>query len=101
MNQMERSNRTLSNVGNILLIGGASVAALSLVPVLLGFGSLGVAGGSIAAGIQSSIGSVAAGSWFATLTSYGMTGAFTGIAVKGLLVSGVGAGIRLNEENNN
>ena len=47
----------------------------------IGFGSSGVAAGSIAAGVQSSFGSVAAGSWFATLTSAGMAGAGYIVAV--------------------
>ena len=39
---------------------------------LLGFGVLGIVKGSIAAGIQSTIGLVTAGSLFALLTSLGM-----------------------------
>ncbi len=39
---------------------------------LLGFGVLGIVKGSFAAGIQSSIGRVAAGSLFALLQSLGM-----------------------------
>jgi len=60
-------------------VGGAfgAVGSYFGVPAILsglGFGSIGVTGGSIAAGIQSSLGAVTAGSWFATLTSAGMTG---------------------------
>ena len=59
--------------------GGAFGALCSFfgVPAILsgvGFGSIGVTAGSIAAGIQSSLGLVTAGSWFATLTSAGMAG---------------------------
>ena len=39
---------------------------------VLGFGSTGIVGGSLAAGIQSWIGNVAGGSWFATLQSLGI-----------------------------
>ena len=60
-------------------VGGAlgAVGSYLGVPAILsavGFGSIGVTGGSIAAGIQSYFGLVTAGSWFATLTSAGMAG---------------------------
>ena len=60
-------------------VGGALGAVSSYLGVpailsFLGFGSIGVTAGSIAAGIQSSLGLVTAGSWFATLTSAGMAG---------------------------
>ena len=60
-------------------VGGAvgAVGSYLGVPAMLsalGFGTIGVTGGSIAAGVQSSLGAVTAGSWFATLTSAGMTG---------------------------
>ncbi|KAH6670294.1 hypothetical protein F5X68DRAFT_265045 [Plectosphaerella plurivora] len=49
----------------------------------LGFGSIGVAGGSLAAFLQSTIfgAAVPAGSWFATMTSLGMTGGFSLVAL--------------------
>lgn len=53
--------------------------------------SAGVAGGSIAAVVQSLIGNVAKGSLFALLTSLGATGAFT-MGPLGIVVLGVGAG---------
>ncbi|KAG6197129.1 hypothetical protein E4U50_007983 [Claviceps purpurea] len=74
----------------------AAVPALAVAPVLgsLGFGALGPVAGSAAAGIQSGIGNVAAGSLFATLQSAGMGGA--GIAVVNAAVSGAaGAGSAL------
>ncbi len=45
---------------------------LGLILTILGFGALGIIKGSLAACIQSSMGYVAAGSLFATLTSLGM-----------------------------
>ena len=55
----------------------------------LGFGTAGIVGGSIAAGIQS-IGNVAAGSLFATLTSLGMTGVFASTVAVGAILGGAG-----------
>ncbi|GIY66462.1 hypothetical protein CDAR_55802 [Caerostris darwini] len=55
--------------GATLVIGGATVAL-----PLLGFTSSGVAAGSVAAGIQSKIGCVVAGSYFATAQSAGAAG---------------------------
>ncbi|KAL9117436.1 MAG: hypothetical protein Q9187_006030 [Circinaria calcarea] len=57
---------------------------------LLGFGSLGPVGGSIAAGLQASIGSVPAGSAFAFFQSAAMGGAaLSGVAAGGAGVAGV------------
>lgn len=56
----------------------------------LGFGTAGIVGGSIAAGIQSIIGNVAAGSLFATLTSLGMTGVFASTVAVGAILGGAG-----------
>ena len=55
-----------------------------------GFTSSGIAAGSIAAGIQSVIGNVAAGSTFATLQSLGATGVIAGLGITGGVVSAVG-----------
>ena len=60
-------------VGGIVGISAATIG----VPVALstiGFSAAGVVGGSIAAGVQSGIGSVAAGSTFAVLQSAGAAG---------------------------
>ncbi|KAG6060490.1 hypothetical protein E4U17_004177 [Claviceps sp. LM77 group G4] len=69
----------------------AAAPGLAVVPALggLGFGSLGPVAASAAAGIQSGIGNVAAGSIFATLQSAGMGGA--GTVVVNAAVSGAGA----------
>ena len=57
-----------------------AVSAAAALPIALGFGSAGVVSGSVAAGVQSGIGSVASGSLFSVAQSYGMTGAFSSIA---------------------
>ena len=59
----------------------------------IGFGTTGIAAGSIAAVTQSSIGAVAAGSTFATMTSLGMTGVFSTLAGVGTTITSVGAAI--------
>lgn len=60
----------------IIIVGviGLLCIAFGLITTLLGFGYIGISSGSIAAGIQSQIGNVVAGSLFAKLTSLGMTG---------------------------
>ena len=76
----------MSFLGKILkytAIGGAAVATVATLPILLGFGSAGIVAGSVAAGIQSAIGNVAAGSAFAWLTSLGMTGTLATTATVG------------------
>ena len=67
-------------------VGGAlgAVGSYLGVPAVLsaiGFGSIGIGAGTIAAGVQSYFGAVTAGSWFATLTSAGMAGVATGPAM--------------------
>lgn len=81
----------------IAIVGGV-VGTAAVLPILLGFGSVGIAAGSAAAGVQASIGSVAAGSWFATMTSLGMTGAFTTAAAAGAGTAVVGAGTLVTAE---
>lgn len=79
-----------------LAVGGA-LGCFALAPVALGaigFSAAGVVGGSIAAGVQSSIGSVAAGSLFATLQSVGAAGfAASTVAGTTVAVGGTVAGI--------
>jgi hypothetical protein len=76
---------------NYLLYGGLIVGAVGLAPIMFGFGTAGVAAGSLAAGTQSTIGAVSAGSWFATVTSLGMKGVFVKTAVAGGVSTGVAA----------
>jgi hypothetical protein len=70
-------------IGLPLTIAGAGLSA-----TLAGFGAAGIAGGSIAALIQSGIGNVAAGSLFATMQSLGATGTFTAMTTGGLVTAG-------------
>ena len=44
---------------------GGTIAIAASIPIIMGFGAAGIMGGSIAAGIQSGIGNVVAGSMFA------------------------------------
>ena len=74
-----------------LIIGGALTALGGLGGTLLGFGTSGIVAGSAAAAAQAAIGNVAAGSVFATLTSWGMTGVFTTAAYAGGAAAAVGA----------
>jgi len=57
----------------IIVAGTVATTAATSIPWALGFTNAGVAAGSIAAGIQSGIGSVAAGSWFAGMQSVAAT----------------------------
>ena len=67
---------TIKNIGLTLLVFGT-------LPILTGFGILGISGGSLAAFFQSIIGNVSAGSFFAGMTSLGMKGFFAKIATTG------------------
>jgi hypothetical protein len=65
-----------------------AVAGVGLGATVAGFGAAGIAVGSIAAGIQSSIGNVAAGSLFATMQSLGATGTtFSAMTTGGIAVT--------------
>lgn len=69
--------------------GGVAVGAACAIPIGIGFTGAGIAGGSLAALWQASIGNVAAGSAFATLQSLGATGVFaTGATVGGATAAG-------------
>ena len=78
-------------MASLLIIGGSLAAASGIGASLLGFGTAGIAAGSIAAATQATIGNVAAGSLFATLTSWGMTGVFTTTATTGGITAALGA----------
>ena len=69
---------------------GGTVAVAATVPILMGFGTAGIVGGSIAAWIQSAI---AAGSLFAAFQSAGATGALAGTALAGGATAAVGGGV--------
>jgi len=66
------------------ICAGTLTTAIASVPILFGFGTAGIAAGSAAAAVQSSIGLVKAGSLFASLTSLGMKGIFAKVAVSGV-----------------
>jgi len=82
------TNKNRSGTGmsktDAAVVGTSAAAAATSVPWLIGFTNSGVAAGSFAATIQSGIGSVVAGSSFATMQSIGATT---------LLGTGVGLGI--------
>ena len=71
-------------------ITGGVIAGVALIPITLGFGTAGIIGGSIAAGIQAAIGNVAAGSIFAVCTSLGMSGVFASTAAVGAILGAGG-----------
>ncbi len=76
--------------GGALGIGTAAGVGVPVAGTAAGFTSSGIAAGSIAAGVQSSIGSVAAGSTFATLQSIGATGGFAILGPISLIAGAVG-----------
>ena len=65
----------------------------------LGFGSAGIVGGTVAAGIQAGIGNVVAGSAFAALQALGAAGIFTTVGIAGgavaLVIGGGYAGYKI------
>ncbi|KAH7116876.1 hypothetical protein B0J11DRAFT_583583 [Dendryphion nanum] len=73
----------------------APAAIFSPVLGLVGFTGVGIAGGSIAAGVQSAMGTVGAGSVFATLQSAAMGGYGTTV-----VANGVRAGVMMAEHEN-
>jgi len=75
-----------------LVVGGGAVVAAPLVLSAAGFTAGGVAAGSAAAFVQSMIGNVAAGSWFALCQSAGAAGiATSSSAVIGTVGAAVGS----------
>ena len=84
------SSNIWKKVGIGAAITGGVVAGVALCPIFLGFGTAGIVGGSIAAGIQSIIGNVAAGSLFAVCTSLGMSGVFATSAAVGTILGAGG-----------
>ena len=88
---MESQNSSLwRKIGLGAAITGGVIAGVALLPITLGFGTAGIVGGSIAAGIQAAIGNVAAGSLFAVCTSLGMTGIFASTAAVGAILGAGG-----------
>ena len=91
-------NNNLKKIGKAALITGGIVLGVASIPMIMGFGTAGIVGGSIAAGIQAMIGNVAAGSLFAVCTSLGMTGVFASSAAVGAIlgIGGLAAYIKGN-----
>ncbi len=77
----------MSSIALIAGLGGLILMGISSIPALIGFGTVGVVAGSAAAGVQAGMGSVAAGSWFAIITSLAMKGAFLNSAALGAATS--------------
>jgi hypothetical protein len=63
---------------------GLLVAGAAVVPIALGFGTLGITAGSIAAGLQASVGELSAGSLISTMTSWAMRGYFANAVYGGI-----------------
>ena len=72
---------------------GVFIATPKLILSILGFGAAGVAKGSIAASIHSVIGSVSAGSLFATAQSTGAVWAISWTTIGGMTLLGTAAGV--------
>ena len=84
------NNNLWKKIGIGATITGGVIAGVALLPMTLGFGTAGIVGGSVAAGIQAAIGNVAAGSLFAVCTSLGMSGVFASTAVVGAILGAGG-----------
>ncbi|KAJ3267869.1 hypothetical protein HDV01_003871 [Terramyces sp. JEL0728] len=82
---------------HVAITGVVVIAPLAVTGIItaVGFGAGGVAAGSFAAGIQSSLGSVSAGSLFATLQSVGVVGLSAGVESMISVIGGSAAGIGL------
>ncbi len=76
---------------NTVIVGlGLVISTIALIPNILGFGTVGIAAGSAAAGIQSWIGAVSSGSLFAIVQSLAMKGIFLGSSLVGAAIAGGG-----------
>ena len=84
------SNNVWKKVGIGAAVTGGVIAGVALLPITLGFGTTGIVAGSVAAGIQSAIGTVSAGSLFAICTSLGMSGVFASSAAVGAILGAGG-----------
>jgi hypothetical protein len=75
----------------VLILGGAATSIIGAGLTAAGFGTTGIVGGSIAAGVQAGIGNIVAGSTFAALQSAGMTGAIATATSAGAAAVAAGA----------
>ena len=99
MEKKEEQSSILNKSLKAVAITGGVVSGIAFIPILLGFGTAGIGAGTLAAGVQSGIGSVAAGSTFAFFQSLGMTSVFATTAAIGGSTSAVAAGGLLIENN--
>lgn len=75
--------------------GAVGTIVASAATSIVGFTSSGVAAGSLAAGLQASVGNVAAGSLFAGMQTIGATGAIIGALPAVAITTGIATGIYL------
>ena len=80
-------------IGTISMIERGIIGTTELIPITLGFGTIGIVPWNVAAVIQSSIGAVNARSIFATMTYLCMTGVFSSLATVGIGITGIGIAI--------
>ena len=92
---MSENNDILKKVGIGAAIGGTIILCIALIPITMGFSTAGIVAGSVAAGVQASIGSVVTGSTFAICTSLGMTGVFATTAAVGSILGAGGLSLYL------
>ena len=71
-------------MGNVVTVAVVGVVGVGIAMAAAGFGTTGIVAGSVAAGIQSTIGNVAAGSPFAAVQSFAAHSGFVGMIVTGL-----------------
>jgi hypothetical protein len=86
----EKSESWNMSVSKTLKYGGLAVAGACAIPMVAGFGTAGIVGGSLAAITQSSIGNIVAGSAFSILQSLGATGVFAAGTAAGGSAAGAG-----------
>ena len=72
---------------------------MAAIPMAIGFTASGIAGGSLAAFLQSSLGAIKAGSLFSVVQSYGAAGFFAKIAGLGTTASAACLAAYKYEEN--
>jgi hypothetical protein len=73
-----------------VVAAGTATAAAGAIMTALGFGSSGIMAGSVAAGTQSVIGNVIAGTFFASCQSIGALGGWLTMSVVGVSALGLG-----------
>jgi hypothetical protein len=94
----DRAKSILHSFGEIFFGLGLLIFGVGATILTLGFVPAGVAAGSAAALIQSTIGNVVAGSTFSALTSIGMTGGQYAAIGAGLSSMAVGGAIIANSD---